>query len=434
MLAELDHPHRSFPVVHVAGTNGKGSTSVFISSILASAGYRVGLYTSPHLVSYRERIVVDGSPIGRDELERLSHRLEPLVRAVEAQEGDLTEFEMGTALAFTHFREARVDVAVVEVGLGGRLDATNVVHPEVAVITPVSLDHTQVLGSTVEQVAYEKAGIMKKGAPVVVGPQVPEAEGVFTRVARELQAPLWPVGSSERAVTGVSDVSVDWRGTCFRLTGRGKDWLRQPLFTRLIGEHQAWNAATAATVALLLADRGWKIGPEAVARGLEQACWPGRTEVIQRHPLVIMDGAHNPGSVEALAATLRRLECPAPVVVLYGTLAGKPVETMLGMLAPIGHHLVVTSVHGRTPGQDPYEVARVAASLWRGPVEVDPEPASALERAMAAAGGEGTVLVTGSLYLVGELRGRWPVPSPFPPGEVAGDIGRDRRIEGVYDL
>lgn len=403
LLRALGDPHLAYPVVHVAGTNGKGSTAAMIASVLAASGYKVGMYTSPHLVAYGERIVVDGLPITAAEMAAVVAEVEPALRGLEGTAGPapaggpprdgFTEFEVGTALAFCALRRSQVDVAVVEVGLGGRLDATNVVSPLLTVITAIDLDHTQVLGDTLAQVAGEKAGILKPGVPLVLAPQQPEAEAVVRRRAEEVGAP-------------VRDAVPGHCGPFTALQG-------QPLRLPLLGSHQQVNAAVAITAAGVLAEAGWDIDAGTVARGLANVRWPGRIEVVQDNPLVILDGAHNLASTEALASTLAELGWNRCAVLVFGTLTGKPADAMLRRLMPYCKDVVLTQVEGRLPAQDAAEAGARWSGVWPGEVVVEPDVEAAFARAEQMAGPRGTVLVSGSLYLVGALRHRWPFPALF---------------------
>ena len=362
-LAEVGDPHLGLAVAHVAGSNGKGSTSAMIESIARAAGLRTGLTTSPHLARFAERIRIDGAPIEDDPFE------EALARALEAAGGELTFFEVLTVAAFVAFREANVDLAVLEVGLGGRLDATNVVErPLACAITSISLEHTAVLGDTLDAIAREKAGILKRGAPYVLGRLPPEAERAIDDVARA-------VGAGPR-----------WTGPL------------EPVDVALRGEHQRRNAAVASAVAELLAAR-WPAIRGAIRRGLDDVRWPGRFEKIAlgAHTL-LLDGAHNDEGAEALACALEAEGTPPErTTLVFGALADKSFAAMLARIAKLAHRRIYTAPKGRAPA--PFEALTAIA-----PGEIVPEPALAIARAVALAGPDETVLVTGSLYLVGEVR------------------------------
>ncbi|MFO7265993.1 MAG: folylpolyglutamate synthase/dihydrofolate synthase family protein [Bacillota bacterium] len=396
LLDALGNPERAFPAVHVAGTNGKGSTSAMIAAMFHAAGRRVGLYTSPHLVRYNERIAVDGRPVADEQLARVLARLEPLVdAAARGPAGQPTEFEVGTAAAMACFAEAGIDVAVAEVGLGGRYDATNVVQSIASVITPLGLDHTQWLGDTLDRIAWEKAGIIRPGVPVVCAPQAEEALRVIASVAEEKGAPLLAAGRDYEVILRAADAT----GTEFDLRWGGR-WLRR-LRTPLLGAHQAVNGAVAAAAALALG-----LPEEAVRRGLETVAWPGRMEVVAERPRVVLDGAHNAEGVQALAAALQAVFPGQRPVFVIGILQEKPLESMLRTLLPLGKAAVFTAPrNSRTPPAPPEQLARLAEGLI-GAVAVEPDSALALEQACALAGPDGLVCVCGSLYLVGEVRER----------------------------
>ncbi|HEY8417771.1 MAG TPA: folylpolyglutamate synthase/dihydrofolate synthase family protein [Limnochordales bacterium] len=401
LLERLGHPETAYPAVHVAGTNGKGSTASMIASVLRAAGYSVGLFTSPHLVRYNERIVVDGAPIADEELAALFEGLRAHVEAA-AQDpavGQPTEFEVGTAVALAYFAQRAVDVAVVEVGLGGRFDATNVVRPLVSVITPIGLDHTRVLGGTLAQIAGEKAGIIKPGAPVVSARQPKEALDVIAARAAELGSPLY-----------VADRDFSWDlegadagGT--RFTFRWGASVVEHLHVPLLGPHQAHNGAVAAAALRVAGEAGFPVSEEALRRGLAAVRWPGRMQLVPGSPALLFDGAHNAEGAQTLAEGLRAVFPGQRPVFVLGVLAEKPVDAMLQILLPLGRAAVFTAPrHGRGTPVEPAELARRAAGLVpETAVEID--PLAAVARAKELAGTEGLVVVAGSLYLVGESQG-----------------------------
>ena len=300
LLARLDNPQHYARSVHVAGTKGKGSTSAMIASILKCAGYKTGLYTSPHLLSYTERIQVNGKPISEDDWAQLTDIIKPEVEAENklGDLGELTTFEIMTAMAFLHFQRVKAEYQVMEVGLGGRLDATNVINPLVCVITSVSYDHMDVLGDTLAKIAGEKAGIIKPGVVVVSAPQFPEAMEAIEGACREKNVRLVKVGR---------DVTWELRnfsseGQSFRVKGLKMEYdLRIPL----LGEHQVENAANAVTTVELLREKGAKITPKAIAEGLARVNWPGRLQVLGKEPWVIVDGAHNAYSIQRMGEALK---------------------------------------------------------------------------------------------------------------------------------
>lgn len=416
ILSRLGNPEAAFPAVHIGGTNGKGSTAAMTASILRQAGYRVGLFTSPHLIAYNERIQVDGSPISDEELEAVFEEVAAAAGAVQRELGsDPTEFEVGTAAAFLHFRRARVDVAVVEVGLGGRLDSTNVVRSKAVGIGPISLDHTAVLGPDIPSIAREKAGIFKPGVPAVLAPQVPEAARVFDEAAAKVGAPLIWVreASEETARDGIARGSgqearftvLDWgaQGGRFRLETPGRTF--EDLRTPLLGLHQVQNAAVAVTLVEALNQSGFAVGEEAVRQGLLQAKWPGRFELFPGKPSILLDGVHNPGGAQAFAASFGRLFPGARPVFLVAVTGQKVLSEILGPLVPYASAVVATKpTSSRLPAVDPADLVECAKALGVPAVSC-PDAGRALERAVELAGPEGMVCVCGSLYLVGDVRG-----------------------------
>jgi dihydrofolate synthase / folylpolyglutamate synthase len=401
LLEELGRPQDRFGIVHVAGSKGKGSTSVFIDAILTADGYRVGRYTQPHLHSQRERIAVAGLPISETAFAALAQRgFEDLAATEQARSdlGRITAFELGTALALAHFADAGCDLAVVEVGLGGTLDATNVVEPLVSVITALDFEHTAILGSTLAEIAAQKAGIIKPGHPVAVSPQPAEALAVIKSIAAERGSPLM-VGGRDWTWEG------DWRS--FALTG---PWGRyDDLRSGLVGRHQVENACTAIAATWLVADehpaaldRTVAISEAAIRTGVVNASWSGRFEVVERDgQRIVLDGAHSPASARALADALHDTGL-APTTVVLGLLGDKDAGLIGQILAPVARGFIV--VTPRSPRAA--SAATVAASLaGLGPeVCVASDVATGLGRARANLGETGTLVVTGSLTTVAEAR------------------------------
>lgn len=399
LLEMVGNPHRNYPSVHIAGTKGKGSTSAMVESVLRAAGYRTGLYTSPHLHTFRERIRVGADLISREDVVSLVEEFRPLIARVPG----VTTFEAITAIAFTHFARQNIDFLVAEVGLGGRLDATNVLLPEVAVITSLSLDHTQLLGATLPQIAAEKAGIIKVGIPVVTAPQRPEALEVIKETARLRQAPLVEVGRDWVWEAGPLDLS----GQSFtaRRVGDGRGDLAGEYRIPLLGRHQLENATTALAALQVLLERGFRVTPAAAREGLARVAWPGRMEILSTDPLVIVDGAHNPYSTEVLRETLREWFPGRHWVLIFGASTDKDIPGMLRALLPIADYLIVTrSDHPRSAS--PVELADMAASVGGG-AEIAVNIRRAFQRALTVRKPDAGVLVTGSLFLVAEAREFW---------------------------
>ncbi|HEX7118929.1 MAG TPA: folylpolyglutamate synthase/dihydrofolate synthase family protein [Longimicrobiales bacterium] len=388
LLAAAADPHRRFRSIHVGGTNGKGSVSAMIASVLRASGRRTGLYTSPHLCTFRERIQVDGRPLSEAALVEAARVLWPTIRLEEP-----SFFEATTAIAFLAFAEAGIEVAAVEVGLGGRLDATNVIAPEVAVITNVARDHAEYLGETIAEIASEKAGIIKAGVPVVTGERDPGTLSIFRARAAEVGAPLHALEPGS-----IRDVRLGVDGT--RLTLRTGEWGEFALHTPLIGEHQAWNAALAVR-ALELLPADLRPEREAVIRGIAEVRWPGRMERERIDDQTwIFDAAHNPAGVEVLVATLRTLAPARPLVGVVGILSDKEWPAMVGPLLALADVLILT-VPPTAPLHRRWDPAAAAATVASDRVVAVPDFDGALAEARARAGG-GTVVVTGSFHTVGD--------------------------------
>ncbi|HEX2166654.1 MAG TPA: folylpolyglutamate synthase/dihydrofolate synthase family protein [Longimicrobiales bacterium] len=389
LLASVGDPHRSFRTVHVGGTNGKGSVAAHVDAVLRHSGHRVGLYSSPHLCTFRERVRIDGAAIREAALLDAAERLWPAVRSE-----DPSFFEATTALAFLALAEAGVDVAVVEVGLGGRLDATNVIEPDVTVLTNVSLDHVQLLGPTIDAVAREKAGIIKAGVPVVTGEMEGDAAEIFRAAAQTAGAPLRGVAGSD-----VRDVATAVDGTEFTLDATG--WGELHLRTPLAGRHQALNAALA--VHALDVASGLRPDADAVVQGIARVRWPGRLQVERAGDVTwIFDVAHNVAGVEALVAAIGTLPFPRPVTALVGVLGDKDWRNMLAPLHEAVEHVVLTSPP-TAPADRSWDPADALAAAPSAHAEIRMSFTEALERvhALALEGG-GSVVVTGSFHTVGD--------------------------------
>lgn len=396
-LAALGGPHEGLAVVHIAGTNGKGSVSAMVEAVAREAGLRTGLYTSPHLCRFAERIRVDAEPITDEALNRA------LGEVLTRGRDDLTFFEVFTLAAFVAFREADVELAVLEVGLGGRLDATNVVRsPLATAITSIALDHTAILGDTLAAIAREKAGICKPGAPLVLGPLAPEADRAIDEICAQVGAgPVTRVARASLAEAragapeGVILVAEEAPEVTLALPSVA-DPLRARL--RLEGPHQAENAAVAAGLALHLGARFPGV-VAAIPAGLAAANWPGRMERIERDGVtVILDAAHNPHGAAALAAALGRAGVePSRAALVFGALADKSWKEMLALLAPLAARRYYAEPKGRAP-------ARLEEVISLSSGTAVPEPREAIARAIAESREGDTVIVAGSIYLIGEVR------------------------------
>jgi dihydrofolate synthase/folylpolyglutamate synthase len=398
LLARLGNPHEAFPAIHVTGTNGKGSVCAYLASVFRAAGHRVGLYTSPHLVRFNERIRVDGEMIRDEDVARLYGEVKPHAAAMAARsETDQpTFFETTTAMAFRYFAERRVDVAVVEVGMGGRMDATNVVHPDACAITRIGLEHTENLGRTVERIAREKSGILKRGVPAVTVDQ--PALAVIRARAEELGCPLTVVGRDVR----YSRLGFDLDGQDVLF----EDGLTLETRIPLLGAFQPENAATAFAIALAVREK-WNLTKAVIAGGLSAARWPGRLQVVRRDPTVIVDGAHNPSAAAALAESLQELFPGRKLTFVVGVLNDKDLAGIADSLGPLAAKVVATKV--RTPRAFEAEEVRKAFEA-HAPGSLAPDAKDALTRAIGSAAKEDVIVVTGSIYIAGEaleLLGGW---------------------------
>jgi len=400
VLHDLGDPHCGPLTVHVAGSKGKGSVAAMVASALSACGYRTGLYTSPHLSHLGERIVVDGEPATPEELESALAIVRPRLEASRSDKNArrLTYFEILTILAFVHFHERNVDAQVVEVGLGGRLDATNVVRSDVCVITPISLEHTSVLGDTVEKIAFEKAGIIKRGVTTVSAPQHAGAMDVIEQSCKQHHAPLVRVGHD---VTWSVD-DMDAEGQTVRVEASpGQTSVRIPL----LGSFQAENAATAFAAIQALGSRGVRLEAACVAEGFARVRWPGRFQVLAQRPLLILDGAHNPASMRRLVESLRTMEQQGPLAFVLGFSSDKDIRGAVSALGQLAPRLVLT----RSSQPRAAAPADVAARIGVLGLQVvcEESPVSALKRARSMMGDAGVVCVAGSLYLVGDVLRAW---------------------------
>ena len=382
------HPHRGLPLVHVAGTNGKGSVATMMAGVLKAAGYRVGLFTSPHLHRYVERVRIDGRPLSEREAAR---RISQLLR-VFGQPGapETTFFELTTLLALEAFSEARCDIAVMEVGLGGRLDATNATDSVLSVITRIAKDHMRFLGDDLRSIAREKAGIIKAGTPVVVGALQPETREVISRRARRLGAPRLLIGRDFAA-----------QGDPQRFAVQVNQQKVEGLRLGLLGSHQVHNAACAVAGLCELADRGFDLSHDAIRAGLAKARWPGRLERRAGRPPVLFDAAHNVDGSAALASHIAgvRPRVRGRVVLVFGVMGDKQYPQMLSLLAPHFDRIYYVPSTARR-GADPRDLARAQ------PGQVARSVADGLARARRAAGAQGLVVVAGSIFVVADARAR----------------------------
>jgi len=395
LLAQLGNPHLKARSVHITGTNGKGSTAAMLASVLTTSGYTTGLYTSPHLHTWRERIRVDGELISEEELVSVVEKLKPEVEAVNRRDtyGQLTTFEILTALAFTYFERKGVDFQVLEVGMGGRFDATNIITPEVCVITSISLDHTEVLGSSLAEIADEKAAIIKPGSSVVTSSQVDEVAHVIREACLNCGVGLVRLGSD-----------VTWQGLSFDLDGQflqvegrlGSYQLSIPL----LGDFQLENAATAVATLEVLVEKGFNISTDSITDGLARVSWPGRLQVLGHHPFLVADGAHNPDSARRLIQSLKQCFDFDRATLVVGASSDKNIAGVVSELFPLFDKVIVTrSRHPRAmaPALLRDEFARRGVEA-----EIADDIPAALSRAASLVHDRDLICVTGSLFVVAE--------------------------------
>jgi dihydrofolate synthase/folylpolyglutamate synthase len=395
LLQLLGKPHLGIRTVHITGTKGKGSTAAMINRVLSAAGYSVGLYTSPHLHQLRERIRINDSLISEDAFASVINVLQPAVEKVnkEASYGKLTTFEILTAAAFTYFKKKHVDFQVLEVGLGGRLDATNVVKPEICIITSISLDHTDILGKTIGKIAAEKAGIIKPGCTVINFPQVNEALDIIEKTCRRVEAQLIQLGKD-----------VTWKGTGFDLNRqtfsiRTKTGNRN-LIIPLLGDYQLENASAAVAATEVLNHNGARVSEKALHDGLSQVKWPGRLQILRTNPAVVVDGAHNTYSVQKLIEAIKKYFHYSKCIIIFGASSDKDIPGMVGELASFTGNIIVTrSYHPRATSTT---VIDNEFSKHGIKVQLAQTMDSAISEALTMAQKDDLIVVTGSLFIVAE--------------------------------
>ena len=398
LLRKLGNPHEQFKSIHVAGTKGKGSTCAMIASMLQACGYKVGLYTSPHMIDVRERIVVNGEMISHNDFARLVRTIEPIGTKMRPTP---TYFDVLTAVAFKHFAEQKVDIAVVETGLGGRLDSTNVITPEVTAITSLSKDHMAQLGHTIAKIAEEKAGIFKTGVPAVTVLQDPEAEAVLRRVAEKVGAPLDITGKSiEFSFRFESSRMLGPHNRICLTTANSKF---EHLAVPLVGEHQAINCGLALSVLDKLKSRGIAINDSKAMEGLAKTTMPGRMEMVNAKPRVIVDGAHNAASLDAVMKAIGQHVPYDSMVVIFGCCGDKDVAGMLDRLSSGADKVIFTKVDS-IRSANPDELAARYVELYGKMAQVAPTLVEALAIANRAVTREDLICITGSFYLVGEAK------------------------------
>ncbi|MGZ6240750.1 MAG: bifunctional folylpolyglutamate synthase/dihydrofolate synthase [Syntrophales bacterium] len=385
-LKRMSNPQNAYGTVLVGGTNGKGSIAAMVASALFHGGFRVGLYTSPHLIDVRERIRIDGEMISREDMDAWVE----IVRAHSTE--DLTYFEFLTAVAFLYFHERKVDIAILEVGMGGRLDATNVVSPLVSVVSNISFDHTEYLGKRLEDIVWEKGGIIKNGGVCISGVKQRSLQRLLEELSRTKGATIYSLGR-EIAVDAHIDGSFSYQGIGMKCDN---------LVCSLKGRHQIENACLALGVIEALAIKGFLIDDDAAFKGIRDVEWEGRLEVIRHSPMVLLDGAHNAGGAAALACALREGFSYKKLTFIFGVLKDKDNKAMLKKLLPLADRLILTTPD--TERAMPPEALLPVAKQYLRKIEVVKNPLEALKRALSVADENDLICVTGSLYLIGEIK------------------------------
>ncbi|MEA2086658.1 MAG: folylpolyglutamate synthase/dihydrofolate synthase family protein [Candidatus Caldatribacteriota bacterium] len=400
LLYLLGEPHKKIKIIHVAGTNGKGSTCSLISSILQSDGYKVGLYTSPHLVDFTERIKINQKPISREKVCKLLERIKPYIEktANTPSYGHPTFFEVITSMAFLYFFEEQVDFLVLEVGLGGRLDATNVCEPLISIITHIDYDHMDKLGNSLEEIAREKGGIIKPEGIVISSNQYEEAYNELKKIADEKNSLIYSVGRE----INYKIVKSDIKGVIFNLKGIYNEY--KNLHTPLLGRHQADNAATAITTVEALKIKGINISQKAIRDGLEKVKWTGRLEIIQNNPTLVLDGAHNPSGVKVARDALKEIFTYHRLILVLAIFADKDYKKMIQILAP-NADLIITTRAKSPRAAPPQLIAKEAAQyIDKNKIIITENIPQAINCALSNSKEDDLICITGSLYNVGEAK------------------------------
>ncbi len=391
ILDAVGNPHKEIQAIHIGGTNGKGSTAAMMSSILQKEGYRVGLYTSPHLVRFTERIKVNGKEIEEAEVAALTESMREEIEAAGVAP-PFTFFDFTTAMALSYFHRKLVDLAILEVGLGGRLDSTNVVDPLISIITNIAKDHEGVLGKTISKIAREKAGIIKKGKPLITADTQPQVLRLFSKICQGRGSPFFRVGKEFRYVRA-EDGDLDYEGLHRKL------W---SVHLNLKGYHQAVNATTALGAMEVLEELGYSVSTDAMIDGLREVDWPGRLELVSSSPRVVLDGAHNPAGALVLKESLKKEFQYDRLLLIVGIMKDKDIQSMLHLLAPLADHIILTQPH--TDRAAPPALLKKALDPNGKKAEIAEDLKEAIERGLALTREEDLLCITGSLYTVGEAR------------------------------
>lgn len=392
LMERLGNPHLDIKTVHIAGTNGKGSTAAFISSILSKAGYKTGLYTSPHLERFSERIKISGAEISDDAIDAISDEVKAAGKSLTA--GEATYFEFTTAVAFLYFARQGVDMAIIETGLGGRLDATNIISPLVSVITPIALDHMDYLGDTIDEVTAEKGGIIKKGAAVIIGSQEDAALQVLQQIAKDNKGEVFLFGRDFN-INNLTAHAFDYCGLKRQIKG---------IEISMYGDFQKENASLALACIERLTIDGYKVNNDSFMKGIKDAFWPGRFEIISHDPEIILDGAHNPAAAMELTKSLKTRFNGDRGVFVAGFMGDKEIETILAEFAPLASEIILTKPTGDRAFEPSTEAPQLKNSLKDSKVTVIPDIKEAIDKGIMLAKEKSFIIITGSLYVVGEAR------------------------------
>jgi|LDZU01.1.fsa_nt_gi dihydrofolate synthase/folylpolyglutamate synthase len=401
----LGDPQKTYKTVHVAGTKGKGSISAMVASALSASGYRTGFYSSPHMIDYTERIQINAEPIPQNEFVRIINQLYPFIQQIHG----LTTFEITTAIAFQYFKDMKIDLGVIEVGLGGRLDATNIINPEVSIIASISLDHMDILGNTLEAIAGEKAGIIKDGIPVVVSPQRASVIKVFELFAQKKNAQLIKTGEILEFTAQKSDLTNQEFDLNYpeNILDDFKSQLKEKihLCIPLLGKHQMENAGTAFCALKLLQEKGYAITKQSIQKGLQTVYWPGRFEFLRKEPFLIIDAAHNYESSKRLVETVQELFPAKRITLIFGASEDKDISGMLDNFSKITAFVIFTkSTHPRAA--DPETIQQIAQSLSCDTIIID-DIQKALEFALNQSHEGDIILASGSIFIAAAIREIW---------------------------
>jgi len=394
LLKLMKNPQNNLKIIHVGGTNGKGSVSHFIASILFQNGYSVGIYTSPHLQEINERIIVNGKKIPNDDFAYLANKIKPMVELISGEDPP-TYFEILTAMAFEYFKDKKIDFAVIEVGLGGRFDATNIVNPNVSIITNIAHDHKDQLGKTIKKIAQEKSGIIKKNVPVVTAASG-EALKIITNVSREKNSEVFRISSKN-----VKRINSKIGFQEFFIKGSLKDYIVK---TKMLGEHQGQNIVCALLAIEILQINGSSISDKSIVQGIEKASIPGRSEIVSKSPIVLLDGAHNPAGMNALKHTLENDFGHRRIILVLGILKDKDIEKMLSIIVPLAKKIIITKTKN-SRAWNIYEIKNNLEKNFLSAEIIDIDGVkNAVSHALSVAEDKDIICVTGSLYTVGEAR------------------------------